>query len=191
MTDRELRKLNRAELIEMLLYEKRRVDELESLLDDANARLNERRVRIAEAGTLADACLKLNGVFEAAQAACSQYEENLRAMAADEDSFIREKRKAAERECSEITAAARKECEDLRSQTARECEEMKEKTVRECRLVIAKAKQSVKAAQEKSSLQARELWEKNRRRLDEYRVMHGIPEAPPNWEGDGDPEQQE
>ena len=47
-------------------------------LDEANQKLRDRTIRLEEAGSLAEAALLLNGVFEAAQAACQQYEENLR-----------------------------------------------------------------------------------------------------------------
>ena len=52
MTNKELRKLSRAELIDILF---------------------ELQTQITEAGSIAEAALRLNGVFEAAQAAADQY----------------------------------------------------------------------------------------------------------------------
>ena len=40
--------------------------------------LASRQIRLEQAGSIAEAALKLNGVFEAAQAACNQYLENIR-----------------------------------------------------------------------------------------------------------------
>ena len=73
LTDKEMRKLTRTELLEMLLAEARRARDLETRLADAEEKLARRQLDIQEAGSLAEACLKLNGVFEAAQAACRQY----------------------------------------------------------------------------------------------------------------------
>ena len=78
MTPKELRLLRRSDLMEMLLELSQENRELRRELEDAKRQLQDRTIRIREAGSLAEAALQLNGVFEAAQAACQQYEENLR-----------------------------------------------------------------------------------------------------------------
>ena len=78
MTPKELRRLRRSDLMEMLLELSKENLQLRQELDEANQKLRDRTIRIEEAGSLAEAALLLNGVFEAAQAACQQYEENLR-----------------------------------------------------------------------------------------------------------------
>lgn len=85
MTDQTLRKLSRAELLEMLIDEgkenlrlREKLAETERELEEAEKRLNERAVTIANAGSLAEAVLQLNGVFAAADRAAEQYLENLR-----------------------------------------------------------------------------------------------------------------
>lgn len=80
MTDQELKKLSRRELLEMLIVQTRRVEKLERLLEEANAKLADRTIQIADAGSLSEAVMRLNGVFEAAQAAADQYLENIRRM---------------------------------------------------------------------------------------------------------------
>ena len=83
MTDKELKKLSRAELLEMLLAQSKEKQRLEEELAEARKKLEDREIRIAESGSLAEAALKLNGVFEAAQAAADQYLENIRKAAGD------------------------------------------------------------------------------------------------------------
>jgi hypothetical protein len=73
MTDKEMKKLKRAELLEMLLEQTRRVEALEAELEKKNAELESKRIAIQSAGNIAEAALKLNGVFEAAQRAAEQY----------------------------------------------------------------------------------------------------------------------
>lgn len=78
MTDRELRKLNRRELLELLIEQERELEHLQEMLREAEERTQSREIQISEAGSIAEAALMLNGVFEAAQAAADQYLDNLR-----------------------------------------------------------------------------------------------------------------
>lgn len=77
MTDKELKRLRRGELLELLVEQGRQLERLERELEEARAELARREIAVREAGTLAEAALKLNGVFEAADAAVRQYMENL------------------------------------------------------------------------------------------------------------------
>lgn len=81
MTEKDLSKLNRKQLLELLLEQTRRVDMLEKQLRAIEVRLNDRIILESEAGSIAEAALKLNGVFEAAQAAADQYLENIKHIA--------------------------------------------------------------------------------------------------------------
>ena len=78
MTNKELKKLTRAELLEMLLIQSREKQKLEEELAEARKELSEKEIRIAESGSIAEAALKLSGVFEAAQRAADQYLENIK-----------------------------------------------------------------------------------------------------------------
>lgn len=81
MTDKELRRLSRAELLEMLLAQTEENERLRERLDEAEAALNDRRIEIERAGSLAEASLRLNKVFTAADEAARQYLENVQRMA--------------------------------------------------------------------------------------------------------------
>ena len=78
MTDRELKKLTRAELLEMLLAQTKERQRLEEELEKVKAALAEKELKVASAGSIAEAALALNGVFEAAQKAADQYLENVK-----------------------------------------------------------------------------------------------------------------
>ena len=81
MTDKELRRLSRAELLEMLLAQTEENERLRERLEDAEKALEDRRIDIAKAGSLAEASLKLNDVFLAADQAARQYVETVRRLA--------------------------------------------------------------------------------------------------------------
>ena len=88
MTEKELHRLKRGELLELLveqgeLVEKQQkeLDSLREQVKSLSARLEERQIAISESGSLAEASLKLSDIFEAAQKAADLYLDNIRAQA--------------------------------------------------------------------------------------------------------------
>lgn len=77
MTDKELKRLSRTELLELLLEQTRERERLEKALEEAEQKLADRQLQIEEAGDIAHAVLQINGVMDAAQAAARQYLENM------------------------------------------------------------------------------------------------------------------
>lgn len=84
MTDKELRRLSRSELLEMLIRQTQENEKLSQELQQCRAELDERRITAERAGSIAQAALKLNGVFEAAQAAADQYVASVQQMSGDQ-----------------------------------------------------------------------------------------------------------
>lgn len=113
MSERELRKLNRQELLEMLLAQSKKVEELEGELSQAQAKLEERTIVLDEAGSIAEASLRLNGVFEAAQRASQQYIDSARAMSERQKAVCAKMEAESRAKAKEIVAAAEKERDDM------------------------------------------------------------------------------
>ena len=82
MTDKELKKLNRTKLLKMLLEVERENETLRARNAELEEKMSRRELQIASAGSIAEASLKLSGVFEAAQKAADQYLYNVRRSAA-------------------------------------------------------------------------------------------------------------
>lgn len=80
MTDKELRKLSRSELLEMLLIQSKEVERLKNELEEANRKLEDRRIILKESGSIAEAALKLNDIFEVAQRVADQYLESIKSL---------------------------------------------------------------------------------------------------------------
>jgi hypothetical protein len=90
--DKTLKKMTRVELLELLLEQSEQMDKMEkelklakTLLEKyqkqlrvAKVLLKKREIAISTSGSIAEAALKLNGVFEAAQKAADEYLENVR-----------------------------------------------------------------------------------------------------------------
>ncbi len=85
-TQQELRRLSRADLLEILLAQSREIDSLRAQLAAAQSELADRQIRTERAGSIAEAALELNGVFEAAQRAADQYLENIARLAGEQSS---------------------------------------------------------------------------------------------------------
>ena len=77
MTEKELRRLSRVDLLEMLIAQSTELQECKEKLEAAEEALKNREIAVRKAGSIAEASLVLNGVFEAADRACQQYIENI------------------------------------------------------------------------------------------------------------------
>ena len=73
MTDKELKKLNRAQLLELLIDQSREIDRLQTALEEANKKLEMRELRMEQCGSIADASLAITEIFERAQEAADLY----------------------------------------------------------------------------------------------------------------------
>ncbi len=78
MTDRELKKLSRAGLLEVLLTQSREIDRLKAENEMLKEKLEDREIMLSKSGSIAEASLRINHVFEAAQKAADQYVSSVR-----------------------------------------------------------------------------------------------------------------
>ena len=108
MTDQELRRLSRADLIDIIYTLQQQKEQAEQQLAQAQAQLQDRQLRLASAGSIAEAALSLNGVFDAAQAAADQYLQAVRTSAAEtqaQKEQINQKPSALEQSAEETDAS--------------------------------------------------------------------------------------
>lgn len=73
MTDKEFRKLRRSALIEIIYEYQRREKEMQSEIEALKEQLSARELKISEAGSIAEAVVKLNELFETAQKTADEY----------------------------------------------------------------------------------------------------------------------
>ena len=106
VTEKELKKLNRAELLEMLIAQSKKLSRVEEELKTAQKELGRREIAITSSGTLAEAALKLSGIFENADKAAGQYLENLRHQEMKADRIVAEAQAKADGIVSEAQAKA-------------------------------------------------------------------------------------
>ena len=124
MTANEMKKLSRVDLLEMLINQSEEVEKLKAALAVAEEKLNHREIVMNEAGSIAEASLQLNGIFEAAQSASQQYLESIR-LYSDYQKLVCEKReKQIKIDAERYMEDAKRKCELLESETKQKCTEM-------------------------------------------------------------------
>ena len=108
MTDREFKRLSRSQLIDIIYQLQIKQKELE----DENLKLKEeladKRIRMHQAGNIAEASLAIHNVMQAAQDAASQYLEEIRIM-----------RTETEEKCQRLLEKAQKDADDIVVQTSK------------------------------------------------------------------------
>ena len=85
MNGKELRRLRRKDLLEILLEQTRRIEELELELEKTKEKLNDKKVLLSNVGSLAEASLKLSDIFKAADEAIAIQIKNIEEMAKSEE----------------------------------------------------------------------------------------------------------
>ena len=109
MTVQELRRLSRADLFDIIYTLQQQKEQAEQQLAQAQAQLQDRQLRHATAGSIAEAALSLNGVFDAAQAAADQYLQAVRTSAAETQAQKEQILADAERQAKEIVDTAERQ----------------------------------------------------------------------------------
>lgn len=118
MNNHDLKKLNRVELLQILIDQ---MKENEGLLAE-NKRLaqmlDDRTVDLKNCGSIAEAALELNGVFQAADAAAKEYVANARTASESAERML----KAARVKSKEIVVRAEKEAAQIKANAQAEAD---------------------------------------------------------------------
>lgn len=115
MTAGELKRMRRSDLLEMLLQMRKENDQLRQELELAKQALNDRTVAVEQCGSLAEAVVKLNGLMEAAQAACDQYTYNVHKRCEEEEERCRKLERSTKQKCDQMLIEAAQRVEKMLS----------------------------------------------------------------------------
>ena len=113
MTDNEIKKLSRAELLEILIEQTKEREVEKKQLLELQEKLMSREIKISQAGSIAEASMQLNGVFEAAQEAAKQYLENIERLDLDRQVECEKAKKEARQEAEQILSRAHCEADEI------------------------------------------------------------------------------
>lgn len=110
MTAKELKKLSRKDLLEILLEQSKQLRQLRQELKQAQEALASRDIRLENCGSIAQAALELNGVFQAAEAAAQQYLDNMARMEQECQQAVQQRLAQTDETCQRILARTKAEC---------------------------------------------------------------------------------
>ena len=127
MEDKEIKRLSRADLLEMLIDQSEELEKVKYELQQAKADLQKRDLAINNAGSIAEASLQLNGIFEAADESCRQYLDNVKRMSENFGAEEAEKMLEETRQrCAELEEETKKRCDELEAEAKEKCEKITE-----------------------------------------------------------------
>lgn len=107
--EKDLHKLKRIDLLEILVEQARELETLRSRVEDLEQQLADRTITLENTGNIAAAALELNHVMEAAQSAAQQYLDNVARLCAQKEQETVEKCRAMEQETADRCTALEKE----------------------------------------------------------------------------------
>lgn len=146
LSDKELQRLKRSELLEILLEQSKenealtiRLKEERQRISELENQLNSREINIKKAGTIAEASFHLNGVYEAAERAAQQYLENLEALYEEEKNSFGRKEAEVETRCTALIQATQERCDFMKEDIMKNCEAMENDIKQKCDEMLNRA----------------------------------------------------
>lgn len=97
MTDKEFKRLTRADLIEIIYRLQENEEKYRETIAKMAVQLEDRQTKIKTAGSIAEASVALSNVFEAAQDAADRYLQEIRVMREQAAAELESARREAER----------------------------------------------------------------------------------------------
>ena len=114
MIEKELKKLSRRELVD-IIYQMKKNEQ--NMLDEINAlkeELEDRRLRISEAGSIAEAAVVMTDLFSNAQKTADLYLQEIASLKEETEKECKEKIEEANKTAAKLYAVAEKQCEAMR-----------------------------------------------------------------------------
>ena len=117
MTDKEFKRLSRSQLIDIIYQLQLKQEELTTENEKLLKALSDKRLRVSNAGSIAEAALEVHNVIQAAQDAADHYVEEVKVRAENEyQRIIRD----ADGKAEVIIANAKREAAEIKSQAKKE-----------------------------------------------------------------------
>ena len=117
MTDKEFKRLSRAQLIDIIYQFQLQVDKLTEQNNELERELADKRIRMNHAGNIAVAALEINNCFRSAQNAADQYLNEIKAIREETEAERQRILAQAQAEAAAIIADAKEILSDYDSAT--------------------------------------------------------------------------
>jgi len=151
MTEKEMKRLSRSELLTLLIDSYKEIDAQKARAEEAEQKLKSREITIENAGSLADAAMELNQVLLAAQTAADQYLENVSAMVKKTEEQCQRREAESVESTNRMLEETTQRCEAMEAEAKRKSEEYWIKTAKKLQDVVD-AHEGLKAALSQSGI---------------------------------------
>ena len=115
MTDREFKRLSRAQLIEIIYQLQLQIETLNKEKEELVNKLADKRIRLQSVGNIAEAALEINECFRSAQNAAEQYLNEIKAIREETEAQRQRILSQAQSEAKAIIAGAKNTQDDYDS----------------------------------------------------------------------------
>lgn len=153
MTDKELKRLGRAELIDIIYELQIQREQQETELQTLRRQLDDKLLQIEQSGSIAEAAIRVNQVIEAAQAAADQYLGSIHAANADLEQRVAE----AEAKAKATVEAANRQAEGIVSQAQQKADATLREAETRAEAMLADAQRQADARWDSFQRKAAEL----------------------------------
>lgn len=140
--------LKRAELLEMLIEQSKEVESLKKQVAELQKQLDDRRIQMESIGSIAEAALTLNHIFEAADTAASQYIDSIKQMEQEKQVELQLLRKKTLDECAVMREDTQEYCRRLRQESEAKRDELYAKLSKEQEENVREKKESSSQSEE-------------------------------------------
>ena len=113
MISNDLKKLNRRELVDIIYQMKKNEQLMQDEITSLQRELQEKRLRLEDVGSIADAAVSITDVFTAAQSAADLYLHEISCMKAETEKECSQMVEEAQKAVDKIFAYGRKQCKEL------------------------------------------------------------------------------
>lgn len=113
MISKEMKKLNRRELVDIIYQMKRNEQQMQEEIATLQASLQDKRIRVSAVGSIADAAVEITQVFSAAQETADLYLQEIACMKTDTEAECARMIEDAKKKAKEILAYSAKKFVDL------------------------------------------------------------------------------
>lgn len=123
MKEQELKKLKRIDLLTLLIEQCEENQRLKQQLEQAQRKLEERRIVIEKAGSIAQAALQLNGVFEVAENAAKQYLESIQQLQKEQEQLSAKLEEQSKEKARKMLQETEEKCRILEEQVRQKAQD--------------------------------------------------------------------
>ena len=114
MIRKELKRLSRRELVDIIYQLKKNEQEMQEEIESLKTELQDKRIRISTAGSIADAAMSVTNVFSTAQMTADLYLREISYMKENTEKECAKKIEEAEKKVREILADGEKKVDTLK-----------------------------------------------------------------------------